>query len=996
MRRPPVKVSIVLIVVGAALLAAAAAAEAAPTVPDTSVALAGIGPFDYSDVVLLGNNNSQTSRNLTLHFQQVHSVPTNNVIFADLPDAESISEAQWNSFAPWFTGEMTNRSLGSGINYIVTFKGMPIRVYWTTAGGPSSFQDALMLLGGTYESYIGNANLYPNPYFNSTERFSFSSFGIRLVTGIYAYNESTAMALIDRAANSLGSRGEFVLDVDASKGYSNSHGTYGYANSALVWANATLSAEAWPTYLDTNNTYVTGRTNVIGYSSWGSNDCCWGSVTQVALPHNTWVNGSIGETFVSTGGRTFTWPPSYGQSLIADWIDEGANGMKGYTDEPYINAIADGHILYGRYIAGSNMAESYWAASHFVGWRQIVIGDPKMAPFADIGDLDYNRSSCNVWPGSMVQFASFNATLCLKNTGVADKVADFRITVEGFALINITLSLPARSSSSFRVHLDFGPLPASLWGFLEFTMAIDPDGAVREQEERNNNVSAPIEVLRPPIATVDLQSTAVLTGDLVRLSMGVARADRSISYFDVRLDGVSIGPLVAVNNSFEFSTSFNHSGSHQFLVAAVDTRALRSQDIGPLALIVGNRAPSALISSNASSPLSLESVLFDSAGSSDPDGQVVSYAWTVVGLSNGTGPLFTVIFPRPGNYSVELRVADDDGGTAQAHLEVSIGNRAPVARIATNVTDTLTLVPIEFEGQGSSDADGSIVLYRFDFDDGVTGEGLSGSMHHAFAHAGAQGAWLTVTDDWGATARSRVTVDVGNRAPNTAWDAGTASEVSEGVSTLFKAQANDPDGQVVAYTLDFGDGRRVTRQFAGPTLSVNEGHVFSGEGHFQAVLTVTDDLGGASILRLSVNVTHPAPTVIGGQATVEGGVLTVTYSTTSPYGPLQLEVELNGTVWKTVDADPIGTYTVPVGALAPGDYMFVVYVSDGTKRSEVANQTFHVADSSPPPPPPPPPPVPDGDNFGSQPALQVVVAIAAGLAVAGGSMVMKRRRKPPA
>src|SRR6267143_6026377 len=217
----------------------ALASPAAVLSPTSSFPL--FDPFNYSDVILLGNNNSVTSRNLTLHFQQVRGVPSANVFLADMPVGETITPTEWSSFAAWFTGEMGNRSLGPDINYIVTFKDMPIRVAWSTPGGPTSFQDALMLLGGSYASYIGNANLYSNPYFNHSERFTFAQFGLRLVTGIYAYNESTAMALIDRAANSLGSRGEFVLDADSSKGYSSSWGTYGYANSALVWANATLS-----------------------------------------------------------------------------------------------------------------------------------------------------------------------------------------------------------------------------------------------------------------------------------------------------------------------------------------------------------------------------------------------------------------------------------------------------------------------------------------------------------------------------------------------------------------------------------------------------------------------------------------------------------------------------------------------------------------------------------------------------------------------------------
>jgi hypothetical protein len=68
----------------------------------------------------------------------------------------------------------------------------------------------------------------------------------------------------------------------------------------------------------------------------------------------------------------------YGQSLIADIIAEGASAAKGYTDEPYATSMAHIDILVDRYTRGFTMAESFYAASRWAGWRQVIIGDPKM------------------------------------------------------------------------------------------------------------------------------------------------------------------------------------------------------------------------------------------------------------------------------------------------------------------------------------------------------------------------------------------------------------------------------------------------------------------------------------------------------------------------------------------------------------------------------------------------------------------------------------------
>jgi hypothetical protein len=51
--------------------------------------------------------------------------------------------------------------------------------------------------------------------------------------------------------------------------------------------------------------------------------------------------------------------------------------VKGYTNEPLLQAIASPSIVADRYfISGMSLAESFYAASRFVGWEDIVIGDP--------------------------------------------------------------------------------------------------------------------------------------------------------------------------------------------------------------------------------------------------------------------------------------------------------------------------------------------------------------------------------------------------------------------------------------------------------------------------------------------------------------------------------------------------------------------------------------------------------------------------------------------
>ncbi|MCK4445196.1 MAG: TIGR03790 family protein, partial [Thermoplasmata archaeon] len=99
-------------------------------------------------------------------------------------------------------------------------------------------------------------------------------------------------------------------------------------------------------------------------------------------PHNTWVDGSVGETYVSTGGRSFTYPTGYGQSLVADLIKDGISGVKGYVYEPYLTAVAHPNILFERYTSGWALGESFFAASEIgTSWMDLILGDPKVAPY---------------------------------------------------------------------------------------------------------------------------------------------------------------------------------------------------------------------------------------------------------------------------------------------------------------------------------------------------------------------------------------------------------------------------------------------------------------------------------------------------------------------------------------------------------------------------------------------------------------------------------------
>ena len=148
-------------------------------------------------------------------------------------------------------------------------------------------------------------------------------------------------------------------------------------NADMQRAADILRSRSVPVELTQTVAFVGKRNGLMGYVSWGSNDQHYDAAAYHSL---RFAPGAICETAVSTSARTFL-PTKGGQSLIADLISQGVTGVKGYCDEPLLQAVASPSILLDRYSKGWTLAESFYAASRFVGWEDIVIGDPLCRPY---------------------------------------------------------------------------------------------------------------------------------------------------------------------------------------------------------------------------------------------------------------------------------------------------------------------------------------------------------------------------------------------------------------------------------------------------------------------------------------------------------------------------------------------------------------------------------------------------------------------------------------
>ncbi|MFD4422845.1 PKD domain-containing protein [Agromyces sp. NPDC058484] len=159
------------------------------------------------------------------------------------------------------------------------------------------------------------------------------------------------------------------------------------------------------------------------------------------------------------------------------------------------------------------------------------------------------------------------------------------------------------------------------------------------------------------------------------------------------------------------------------------------------------------------------SVAVDGGASSDPDGSIASYAWDFGDGGTATGATASHTYAAGGSYPVTLTVTDDGGATDSEVQTVTVtapGNAPPTAAF----TATPTGLSVAVDGGGSSDPDGSIASYAWDFGDGGTATGATAS--HTYAAGGSYPVTLTVTDNGGATdaeTQSVTVTDPGQPAP---------------------------------------------------------------------------------------------------------------------------------------------------------------------------------------------------------------------------------------
>ena len=318
---------------------------------------------------------------------------------------------------------------------------------------------------------------------------------------------------------------------------------------------------------------------------------------------------------------------------------------------------------------------------------------------------------------------------------------------------------------------------------------------------------------------------------------------------------------------------------------------------------VKNTAPVANAGPNQTVTLGT-TVTLNGTASSDIDGNLLTYHWTLLSeptgsgatLSNSTTAKPTFLADKPGQYIAQLIVNDGIVNSAPASVTIGTANTTPVANAGPNQTVAVGAT-VTLNGSGSTDADGNALTYQWSFASVPTGSAatliLPTTMKPTFIvdKAGDYVVRLIVNDGTANSTPATVTSTTTNTAP--VANAGPDQTATAGTTIILNGSGStDVDGNPLTYDWSF--------------MSVPTGSLATFSNPTAAKPTFVADKAGQYVAQLIVNdgTVNSAPDTV---------IIATTGANTAPVAsagpdqtvPADSTVQLDGSASKDADSNAL-------------------------------------------------------------------------------------------
>ena len=404
------------------------------------------------------------------------------------------------------------------------------------------------------------------------------------------------------------------------------------------------------------------------------------------------------------------------------------------------------------------------------------------------------------------------------------------------------------------------PLPDKVVVFSSQFGSLASNGApLRSNDQGQVNDLLTLENL--PLATTAVEVTATSAGVSATRNLTITSNESPVAVIQFSPENPSAGDTVFFNGSLsndpdgsiveyhwdfgEGSLASGREAQHRFSSARNHRVTLRVTDdqgashaVGGVVAVGANQPPTGAFTFSPQDPRVGDVITFDGRGSADPDGAIAAWRWS---MGNGIvreGPVVNFSYNSGRNYNVTLTVEDDQGSSASVTETLTVtGNQAPDAVIVATTTNARIGEILRFDGNSSSDADGSIQAWLWTFGNGTSATGAQSEV--VYQQPGTYIVGLTVTDNDGAQGFvNQVVVVADNLLPRPSFSISPPNPLV-GRAVIFDASdSNDEDGSIQSYTWHFGDGTSGN----GPLVQ----HRYQAAADYTVSLGVVDDLGSRS------------------------------------------------------------------------------------------------------------------------------------------------------